>query len=284
MRLVSTLPLPLLVVAGKGLGKLLYLFFAERKKITEINLRIAFPDAPEKEIKRLLRASIENIGIAAFEMGLSWWHQDKLFSICKVEGLDNLQAAQQAGQGIIILSAHFTCVEVGGPIINHYAPIYVMYKHAKNRLFDSFTKYHRNKVYQSIVDHRKPIDMIRGLKKGYAAWYLPDQDVSNKDSIFIPFFGVQATALTTTARIAKATKSKVVPFTIKRNNDNRGYTLNFFPALDNFPSDNVEQDTLRINQTLEHLILQNPEQYLWAHKRYKHRPPGSVPIYPTKKL
>ena len=283
MRFVAMLPLPLLVFAGKCVGKLLYVFVPGRRKIAEINLRIAFPEASDGEIKRLLKASIENIGVAAFEIGFSWWQQDRLFALCKVDGLDNLRVAQQSGLGIILLGAHFTCVDVGGPVINHYAPMYVNYKGAKNKLFDAFTTYHRNKLYPSLVEHRKPINMIRGLKKGYAAWYLPDHDLFSRDSIFVPFFGVAATALTTTSRIARITRSHVVPFSIKRNGDNRGYTVTFFPALDDFPSDDIEQDTLRINQTLERLILQNPEQYLWAHKRYKNRPKGSSPIYPQTK-
>jgi KDO2-lipid IV(A) lauroyltransferase len=268
------------VFAGKCVGKLLYVFVPRRKEIVAINLRIAFPEASDSEIQRLLKASIENIGVAFFEIGFSWWQQDRLFALCKVDGLDNLRAAQQSGLGIILLGAHFTCVDVGGPIVNHYAPMYVNYKGTKNKLFDAFTKYHRNKLYPSLVEHRKPINMIRGLKKGYAAWYLPDHDVFSRDSIFVPFFGVAATTLTTTSRIARITQSQVVPFYIKRNDDNRGYTVTFFPALDEFPSDDIEQDALRINQTLEQLILRNPEQYLWAHKRYKNRPEGGSPIYP----
>lgn len=281
MRLVASLPLPLLVVAGRCLGKLLYVLVPGRKRIAEINLRIALPEASDAEIQRLLKASTDNIGVAVFELGLSWWQPDRIFSFCKVEGHENLRAAQESGRGVLILSAHFTPVEIGGRVINRYAPVYIVYKPAKNKLFDAFTQYQRGKIYPSLVHHRKPINMIRGLKRGYAAWYLPDHEVGTKDSIFVPLFGVAAATLTTTSRIAAITRSKVVPYSIKRNSDNRGYTLKFFPALDDFPSDDIERDTRRINETLERLILQNPEQYLWAHKRYKTRPEGSNAIYPS---
>ena len=278
MRLMAMLPLPAMVLVGRSVGKLLYVLLPRRRKVAETNLRIAFPKASDAEIKRLLKASTENIAVATFEVGLTWWKPDKVFSLCKVEGLDDLRAAQRMGHGVIILSAHFTCVEIGGPAFNHYAPPYVVYKSTKNKLFDAFMHYHR-RMFPALVDHRKPIGMIRGLKKGYALWYLPDRDVTSKDTIFLPFFGVEATALTTTARIARMTESPVVPYSIRRDSDDRGYTLTFFPALEGFPSDDVERDTLRINQTLEQLVLQNPEQYLWAHRRYKRRPEGGSEIY-----
>ena len=50
--------------------------------------------------------------------------------------------------------------------------------------------------------------------------------------------------------------------------------------LEAFPSGDDERDALTINQATEQLIRQNPEQYLWIHKRYKRRPDGSFGIYP----
>lgn len=282
MRLVARLPLPMIVLLGKGLGRLLNIVLPQRRKIAEINLRIAFPKLDQSRINRIINTSIDNIGIAAFEVGLSWWEHDRLLRMCEIEGLEHLQAALHQGHGVIILTAHFTCLEIGGPALNQHVPFQVMYKRAHNPLFDAFMKYHRGRLYKAIVDHHRPRTLIKGLKQGYAAWYAPDQDVSGKDNLFIPFFGVDATALTAPARMAKISKAPVVPYYIERKANNRGYRLTILPALDNFPSDDAEADARRINQTLEQLILKNPDQYLWVHKRYKNRPPGAEPIYPKK--
>jgi len=51
------------------------------------------------------------------------------------------------------------------------------------------------------------------------------------------------------------------------------------PAMENFPSDDVTADTRRINELLEHFIRRAPEQYLWVHRRFKTRPPGSPSVY-----
>jgi len=283
MRVVIFLPLPGIVFCGSVLGKLLHLILAERRTVADINLRIAFPDADEKEIIRMRKLCFKNMGIGGFELAMNWWQSDSLLALCEIEGAEHLIPPQ--GKGIILLSAHFTCLEIPGPTLIHHLPIpfQVMYKHAHNKLFDAFMLYHRSQLYEAVVDYHKPITMIRGLKKGNAAWYAPDQDFRGKDMVFAPFFGMPASTLTAPARFSKMTGSPVVPYYIKRKENNKGYKLVILPPLENFPTNNIDEDALIINQTLEYLILQNPEQYLWVHKRFKNRPEGEPAIYPKKR-
>ncbi|MDH5736067.1 MAG: lipid A biosynthesis lauroyl acyltransferase, partial [Gammaproteobacteria bacterium] len=282
IRFVSKMHLGVLEKCGAVLGKLLYWLMPKRRHIADVNLRFAFPDYTDKQIKDMIKICFRNVGIAAFEVGLSWWEHERLLALCEIEGLEHLQQAQAKGKGVIILTAHFTCLEIGGPVLNHYVPFQVMYKRAHNPLFDAFMRYHRGRLYKAIVDHHKPISLIRGLKKGYAAWYAPDQDFGGKDTVFVPFFGVEATALTAPARFAEISGAPVVPYYIIRKMSGKGYKLVILPELENFPTGNAEVDALTVNQTIEHLILQNPEQYLWIHKRYKNRPEGEAPVYLVK--
>lgn len=282
MRIVVYLPLPAIEFCGALLGKLLYIALPGRRQVADINLRIAFPDANDNEIIRLRKLCFKNIGIAGFELALSWWQDKRILDLCEVEGLEHITQVQEKGKGVIILTAHFTCLEIGGPVLNHYVPFQVMYKPAHNKLFDAFMRHHRSRLYKAIVDYHKPMAMIKGLKKGHAAWYAPDQDFRGKDMVYIPFFGVQASALTAPARFAQMTDAAVVPYYIQRKPKGQGYKLVILPPLENFPSGETEKDALVINQALEHLIMQNPEQYLWIHKRYKNRPNGESAIYPPK--
>jgi len=282
IRLVSKMPLRVIEWSGSVLGVLLYWSMSERRHVAEVNLRFAFPDVTDKKIKQMIKRCFRNVGIAVFELGLSWWEHDRLLAISDVEGLEYLQQAQQKGKGVIILTAHFTCLEIGGPILNHYVPFQVMYKRAHNPLFDAFMRYHRGRLYKAIVDHHKPISLIRGLKKGYAAWYAPDQDFGGKDTIYVPFFGVQATALTAPARFAEISGAPVVPYYIMRKDSGKGYKLVVLPELKDFPSKNAIADAIVINSTIEQLILKNPDQYLWIHKRYKNRPEGTAPVYRSR--
>ncbi|WP_428099916.1 lysophospholipid acyltransferase family protein [Candidatus Rariloculus sp.] len=281
MRLVALLPLPAIVVLGWVLGLLAYLMSPRRRRVAEINLRIAFPDASSREIRRLTMICFGNLGVAAFELGLAWWEHARIRAMCEFEGLEHLSAALKQGRGAILLTAHFTCLEIGGPALGQHVPFQVMYKRAHNALFDAFMRYHRSDYGGAAVDHHKPIALIKGLRKGYATWYAPDHDFGSKDTIFVPFFGVDATALTAPARIAQISGAPVVPYYIRRKPRGRGYELRILPPLEDFPTGDAERDARIINEVIERMIRRNPRQYLWSHKRYKNRPAGQPPVYPA---
>ena len=106
----------------------------------------------------------------------------------------------------------------------------------------------------------------------------PDQDFGRNDSIFVNFFGIPTATITGLSRIAGMTKAKVIPAIPTRNADNT-VTLRFYPAWENFPSDDVAADTQRMNDFIEARARENPEQYFWLHKRFKTRPEGEQGFY-----
>jgi len=280
MRLAALAPLKLLVAAGSVAGDLLHLLAWERRRVAAINLAIAFPDADRATLRRLRRAAFRNVSIGVLEIGLVWWSPARVRRMTEIRGLKHLEQAQRAGSGAVLLTAHFTCIEVGLPVLSAHATLVAMYKRPHNRLMDAFMERHRGKYTAIIAGHHAPIGLIRGLKRGHAMWYAPDQDFGGKDTVFVPLFGVAATALTAPARIARMARVPVMPCCIERKPGARGYALTIGPALPGFPSGDDERDALAINRATEDLIRQNPEQYLWIHKRYKRRPDGSFGIYP----
>lgn len=281
MRLVALLPLSVIVVLGSALGESARLLSSRRRRVAEINLRIAFPGASGREIRRMTRIGFRNLGVAAFELGLSWWEKERIRAMCEFEGLEHLRRALDQGRGAVLLTAHFSCLEIGGPALGQHVPFQVMYKRAHNELFDAFMRHHRSEYGGAAVDHNRPIALIRGLGKGYAAWYAPDHDFGSKDTVFVPFFGVEATALTAPARIAQISGAPVVPYFIRRKPRGRGYTLTILPPLEGFPTGDALSDARAVNEVLEAMIMRNPEQYLWSHRRYKNRPDGQPPVYPA---
>jgi len=283
MRLGARLPLPLLVLLGGVAGELLYLLALERRRVAAINLGIAYPEADAAALRRLNRACFRSVSIGILEIGLVWWAPERVRRMTEVRGLEHLQEAGQAGQGAMLLTAHFTCIEVGLPVLSAHATLEAMYKRPHNRLMDAFMERHRGKFTAIIAGHHAPIGLIRGLKRGHAMWYAPDQDFGGKETVFVPLFGVEATALTAPARIAGIAGVKVMPSLIERLPRGRGYVLTIDPPLEDFPSGDDVKDALAINRATEALIRRNPTQYLWIHKRYKRRPDGSFGIYPPAK-
>jgi KDO2-lipid IV(A) lauroyltransferase len=280
MRLAAVMPIRLLAAIGSAAGELLYLLAGERRRVAAINLAIAFPNAGPAALRRMNRACFRNVSIGVLEIGLVWWAPERVRSMTEIVGLEHLEATLSSKRGAMLLTAHFTCIEVGLPVLSAHSTLQAMYKRPHNQLMDTFMERHRGRFTAIIAGHHSPIGLIKGLKRGHAMWYAPDQDFGGKDTVFVPLFGVEATALTAPSRIAGIAGVPVMPCCIERQAKGKGYRLTIGAPLDDFPSGNDERDALAINRAIEKLILMNPEQYLWIHKRYKRRPDGSFGIYP----
>ena len=193
--------------------------------------------------------------------------------------MEHLDKALANGNGVILLTGHFTTLEIGAMLIGLYTELNGVYKKAHNPMFNAFMTHYRSTYGEELIENKNIRAMIRGLRKGRATWFAPDQDFAEQDIVFTPFLGGMASTLTATARLAEMTGAEVVPFYPVRLNKGKGYKLVIMPALENFPSRDIEQDSARINHAIEQMVYANPEQYGWVHKRFKTRPPGKAAIY-----
>jgi KDO2-lipid IV(A) lauroyltransferase len=119
--------------------------------------------------------------------------------------------------------------------------------------------------------------VIRVIKSGKALYFLPDMDFGMRDAIFSPFFGVPTATITALPRLAKLTGAKVIPVVTRQVGD--GYVVRFYPPWENYPSGDLEADVRRMNAFIEDRVREMPDQYFWAHKRFKTRPPGEPNPY-----
>ncbi len=125
-------------------------------------------------------------------------------------------------------------------------------------------------------DGIKPI--IRALRDNLVLYYLPDQDFGPKDSLFVPFFGINAATVPAMSRLCGMTGAAVVPCVTQRI-PGQGFKVSFYPAWENHPSEDAYADTLRMNQFIEERVREMPAQYFWSHQRYKTRPEGEPAFY-----
>jgi KDO2-lipid IV(A) lauroyltransferase len=280
LRLMATLPIRWTQAIGAGLGLLVYRLVPSRRRVARINIRQAYPDYSEEQIRALNVASFKSLGISVFETALAWWaDRDYMRSICEVEGRQHLDDALARGKGVVLLTGHFTTLEIGAMLVGLYTQLNGVYKKAHNPMFNAFMAHYRSTYGEELIENKNVRALIRGLRKGRATWFAPDQDFSEQDIVFTPFLGGIASTLTATARMAEMTGAKVVPFYPLRLDRGQGYKLVILPAIEDFPSDDIEKDSARINKAIEDMVYANPEQYGWVHKRFKYRPPGEPPIY-----
>ena len=283
--LVIQLPYSILLKLGRLVGWLMYLFMAERREIARVNLQLCFPEWSEAERRRVLKENFASHGIALCEMAIAWWWpQQRLAGLARLEGLEHLRDAAAQGRGVVLMSAHFTTLEIGAALLGQKATIDGMYREHKNAAFDYVQRRgrERHNADAVAVEREDVRSMLKSLRKGRAIWYAPDQDYGRKASVFVPLFGVTAATVTATATFARLGKALVVPFTQPRLPNGQGYLLTVHPPLENFPQGDEQGDALRINQWVEQVILQQPEQYMWVHRRFKTRPEGEARPYPER--
>ena len=280
LRLVILLPLSWVNAIGSFIGWLAYWLVPSRRRVARINITQAYPDYNEAQIEQLVKRSFKSVGISLFEMALAWWApREYLRKHCKVEGMVHLEKAIARKKGVILLTGHFTTLEIGGILLAMYAPLNAIYKRAHNPMFNAFMHYYRDLHIERAIPNTDIRAFMGGLREGRATWFAPDQDFSDQSIVFTPFLGGIASTLTSTARMVEKTGAAVVPYYPVRLDSNRGYKLVILPALEVFPSGDVTQDSARINQTIETMVRANPEQYSWIHKRFKTQPDGKASPY-----
>ena len=120
---------------------------------------------------------------------------------------------------------------------------------------------------------------VRALKAGTPFYYLPDQDYGARDAVFVPFFGNQAATITGLSRLAALTGAIVLPCVTRFAALGQGYQVVIHPPWRDFPSGDDTADARRMNEFIERCIALAPEQYNWAHKRFKTRPVGEAAWY-----
>lgn len=280
--LIVQLPYRVLLALGRVLGALMYRVAGKRRRIAARNLELCFAELPSVERTRLLKENFASTGIAFFEMAMSWWWpKARLARLAHVEGLEHLQAAQQEGQGAILMALHFTTLEIGAALLGQQHTIDGMYREHKNPLFDYVQRRGRERHNaDSLAVEREDVrGMLKLLRAGRAIWYAPDQDYGAKQSVFVPLFGIEAATVTATTKFARLGRARVIPFTQQRLADGSGYRLVIHAPLEDFPGESETADCLRINQWIEEVLRECPEQYLWAHRRFKSRPPGAPKLY-----
>ena len=280
-RLVTLLPYRVLLFVGQIIGIFLYLLPTRRKHIARINIELCFPELDKAAQATLLKNNFRSVGIALMEVGMAWWWPtERLQKLVIVEGLENLD--RPANKGVILLGMHFTTLEIGGAALTSAIEIDGMYKSHSNPVYDYVQlngRVSHNVDGCHLFDRTDIRGTLKCLKSGRVLWYLPDQDYGLNQSLFAPFFGIQAATVHATSRMAKQTKAIVIPVTFTRLADAKGYKVCIDPALENFPSDDSLIDTTRINQLIEKYVRQQPEQYLWVHRRFKNRPNGEKDYY-----
>lgn len=280
--LLHFLPLQILAVLGRGLGNVLHVLARRRRMIATLNIDWCFPELSPKDRAHLVKAHFQALGRSLLERSIFWWGSKKrLRELIHVEGEEIIHTLRSAGRPVILLAPHFVGLDAGGVAITLRFDVVSIYAAQANAAFNRLLYSGRTRFGDQLLLSRQDgaRATVKAMKAGRPFYYLPDLNGRRRDSIFVPFFGIQTATITGLSRLSKAAGAVVVPCVTRVRPDGKGYVVEISEPWSDFPSENIEADTARMNAWLEGVVRTMPEQYLWVHRRFKTRPPGEAKPY-----
>ena len=280
LRLLSLLPFSLQLAIGAALGCVLRRLPVRFVRIARRNIELCLPELDAPARGRVLARHFTSLGIALLEISAAWWWPTaRLKTVSRLEGIEHLRAALGRGRGAILLTAHFTPLEIGGRILAAEVPANIIYRPTKNEAL----AYVLGRCRSRNGGHAIPRDdiraMIAALKNNECVWYAPDQSYRKKGAQMVSLFGIPAATNTATSRIARMTGCAVLPFFVERLPGTAGYRAVIQPALENFPSQCPRADAELFHRFIEAQVRAVPDQYLWIHRRFKGLSPQDPDYY-----
>lgn len=279
LRAFSKLPYPVVRATGSAVGALLYRLVAPRRRIARINLRLCLPELDAEAREAIVREHFRYFSRSFFERFIFWYGSPaRIRRLARIEHLERFEALRARGP-LIVLMPHFMALDACGMRLSMEAHMFTMYANQSNPVLNDAIRAGRTRFNDPILMSRQDgiRTAVRLLRANVPFLFLPDMDLGPRDAVFVPFFGVPAATVTAVARLAKMTGARVLPYVTRMTPD--GYVGTFHEPWDDYPGDDIEAATRRMNAFIETCVRQMPAQYLWTHKRFKTRPPGEPSPY-----
>lgn len=279
MHRMARWPLPLLRALATVVGLALYALAVPRRRVVMANLRVCFPAAAPRWRRQIACRTFVHFAQAWFDRAWLWHAPPEL--TCSRLTLSGEPDALRAPGPIVLFAPHFYGLDAGwtalcGQVQRHFLSIYTP---QPDPTVDAWIREGRERLGDVALYFRGdgPRPVANALRQGHVLYLLPDMNFGPQESIFVPFYGVQAATVPSLSRFARLAKARVMPVTTRLIP--AGYEVRVHPAWEDYPTADAEADTARMNRELEQLIATMPSQYYWVHKRFKTRPPGEASIY-----
>ena len=276
---------------ARGIGALVARgFFSLRpslQRASEFNLRLAFPELPERARRDILRRMVRNLGWMSAEFArMPRYNRSNIEQVIILDGFENFAAAERRGKGVLFLTGHMGAWELKPFAHALYSrPIYFLVRPIDNPFVDALVnRYRCASGNRPLKKNESARTILRILHDGGVIGVLADQNTIPTEAVFVDFFGVSAATTSGIARLARRTGAAVVPAYSYWDPRIRKYRLRYEPALELTATEDEQSDVLkysaRFNQVIEDYVRRFPDQWLWVHRRWKTRPANECALYP----
>lgn len=270
--LFARLPLWAVHVLGIFAGWGVYLASPRYARRLRENLYLSKVVSHSSSNRRLLFQAIAEAGKSVLELFIVWFrpYPDVLKLVRNVEGWEHVQAARASGKGVMLLTPHIGCFEMGGLYCGAQFPFTELYRPPKLAQLEPLMRAGRvrGQVSLASADYAGVKKLLAALKRGQAIGVLPDQVPSQGDGVWADFFSRPAYTMTLIARLQQKTGASIIFFYAERLSWGRGFVIRYLPPIAAL-SENPEQAARQINAAVEEIVRACPAQYLWSYNRYK---------------
>lgn len=277
LRLISSLPIGFLNLLGGGLGLLGYYLLKKRRNVGLLNLSLCFPEMSEADKQQLIKEHFKELIRSGLCYSLIFYASpSKLRKVIEIRGLENYNKVRGEFP-VVLLAPHFLALDIGANRLTLETPGYSVYAEQRNAYLTERIKEARLRFIKDqggeIFSRQEGLRLIvRKMKQTKIPfYYLPDQDMDERDSIYVPFFAHPVCAtLETLPKLVKLTNALVIPMATYREGNK--YVVELSEPWSDYPSGDSYTDVTYMNRYIEKMIMKHPSQYLWLHKRFKTQP------------
>lgn len=246
------------------------------KSITKKNIKIGIKNISEEEIENIINGMWSNIGrtLSEYVFLYKFKRDNEKANYIKVNGLQYLEQIKKSKEPVIFYSGHFGNIElIKMQLTTNNIKYAALHRPVNNFFLEPVKSYLRLKYVckNYISKGRMNVrEIVKKIKDGYSIAIMVDQRISEGPRI--PFFNKNAHTTTIPAQLALKYNCKLVPIYIERK-EGTFFEITIHEPYKVKNTGNTKQDiydeTLKINQTIEKMILQKPSQWLWSHNRWK---------------
>ena len=279
--LLSLLPQSVRHWVGQLIGSYLYKKNKKRRDVIQANLRQVFPKIPEAQLQEMVREHLSWYGKALVDYGVFFFGSSRrLKRQVAIKGEALLEVPKRQGQPIILLLAHSVMLEFAVIALSANYRSFGSYKASSNPVLDWIIARSRCRFADFVVSRNAGLrPLIRAIKSQRIMIFLPDEDLGLDNAVFAPFFQRQKATLTTPARLTKLGKAKAIAGFVVFDDSEQQYQLHLQALPESYPEGDNYEDAVALNQALEKLVLNSPEQYMWTMKYYRTIAPQDKPFY-----
>lgn len=271
-RYLSRWPLGRLWRCAAWLGPQVYRLSRRERRITNANLKVAYPQLSDQEHKTLAHDSLRHSTATMLELGHAWMAEPEQVTLgtLAVHGRDKLDNARSEGRGVIVLAPHFGNWEVLNFWLSNHFPFTAMYEPPKMAALDPVIRQGRERMGAQLVptNPRGVAALLKALKRSEAIGILPDQEPDWGSGVFAPFFGRDAYTATLLPKLVARTQARVVTGIALRV-PGKGFEIHFLDADERVYDPDDIQSATGVNASVEAAIALAPAQYQWEYKRYR---------------